>query len=367
MAETKHGYLVLADITGYTGYLAQVELEHAHEILADLLETIVAQFKTVLHISKLEGDAVFANVDEEHLARPESLLELIENTYVAFRQRRDSSQRATTCTCRACQNMHALELKFMVHHGDYIVQSISGIRELVGSDVNLIHRLSKNHISESTGWQAYALFTQKAMQCIDLALEGLHEQDESYEHLGTVSTRTLDLLPRYQALISARRVVIAPEEADLVTVHDFNAPRAIVWDWMMDIHKRNESMGEMGHWKIISRDKGRTGAGAANHCSHGKGASTETILDWRPFEYSTVESADGRVVYREMASFTSLEDDTRTRVESRLKLLKPSPLFIARFMMKREFGRENPYEKWYHKIDDLLARQPAPQVITHKS
>ncbi|MEW5940358.1 MAG: DUF2652 domain-containing protein, partial [Chloroflexota bacterium] len=141
MAETRHGYLVLADISGYTGYLAQVELEHAQEILADLLECIVERFKTALTISKLEGDAVFANVDEEKIPRPESLLELIEATYVEFRRRRDSSLRATTCACRACQSMSSLELKFFVHHGDYMVQSIAGIRELVGSDVNLIHRL----------------------------------------------------------------------------------------------------------------------------------------------------------------------------------------------------------------------------------
>lgn len=61
MAETRHGYLVLADISGYTGYLAQVELEHAHKILTDFLETIVGQFKQALTISKLEGDAVSAN------------------------------------------------------------------------------------------------------------------------------------------------------------------------------------------------------------------------------------------------------------------------------------------------------------------
>ena len=64
MAQTRHGYLVLADISGYTSYLAQVELEHAHEILTDLLETIVEKFKQILTVSKLEGDAVFANVDE---------------------------------------------------------------------------------------------------------------------------------------------------------------------------------------------------------------------------------------------------------------------------------------------------------------
>jgi len=55
--------------------------------LTDLLEIIVDNFKKMTTISKLKGDAVFANVDEENLARPESLLELIEGTYFAVRRR----------------------------------------------------------------------------------------------------------------------------------------------------------------------------------------------------------------------------------------------------------------------------------------
>ena len=357
MAETRHGYLILADISGYTGYLAQVELEHAHEILTDLLETIVGQFRQALTISKLEGDAVFANIDEEKLPRPETLLELIENTYVAFHRRRDGSQRSTTCTCRACQSMNMLELKFFVHHGDYIVQNISGIRELVGSDVNLIHRLMKNHITESTGWKAYALFTQNAMDCTGLQLDGLHSQEETYEHLGTVQTQTLNLLPRYEALTSAQRVVVTPEQADVITDYEFNAPPAQVWDWMMDIQKRNIAMGEMGHWKIISRNQGRTGAGASNHCSHGKGASTETILDWRPFEYSTVETVDGAAMFRESILFTPLDEGRRTSVESRIQMLKPFPVFIARMMVKMEFKKANPYKMWFNKIEELLKKE----------
>ncbi len=56
-SQTQHGYLVLADISGYTSYLAGVEFDHAHEILTDLLDTIVRSFKSLLTIAKLEGDA----------------------------------------------------------------------------------------------------------------------------------------------------------------------------------------------------------------------------------------------------------------------------------------------------------------------
>lgn len=195
-SETQHGYLVLADISGYTSYLAQVELEHANEILTDLLAVIVNQFKQALTISKLEGDAVFANINESGMPNGERLLELIESTYFHFRRRRDASQRQTTCTCRACQSIPSLDLKFFVHHGDYIVQDISGIRELVGSDVNLIHRLTKNHITEQTGWHAYTLFTDRTLEHINIRPEGLHAQTESYEHLGAISTQSMDIHPR---------------------------------------------------------------------------------------------------------------------------------------------------------------------------
>lgn len=357
MTETRHGYLVLADISGYTKYLAQVELEHAHEILTDLLETIVERFKQVLTISKLEGDAVFATIDQENLPRAETLLELIENTYAAFRRRLEGSKRSTTCTCRACQSMDTLELKFFVHHGDYIVQNISGIRELVGSDVNLVHRLMKNHITETTNWKAYALFTQTAIERTRLQLEDLHTQPESYEHLGTIQTQSFNMLPRYEAMVAAQRVVVLPEQADIITAHEFNAPLAKVWDWIMDIQKRNESMGAMGHWKIISRTHGRTSAGAKNHCAHGKGTSIETILDWRPFEYATAETTEGAAMFRDMTLFTSLDEGRRTHVETRLKLFKPAPLFISRIMIKMEFKKMNPYKMWFNKIEALIEEE----------
>ena len=39
---TESACLVIADISGYTGYLAGVELDHAQDILLDLMSTIVS-------------------------------------------------------------------------------------------------------------------------------------------------------------------------------------------------------------------------------------------------------------------------------------------------------------------------------------
>src|SRR6187402_553403 len=99
---TQHGYFVIADISGYTSFVANTELEHSHEILTELLELLVGKFETLMTISKLEGDAIFAYVDEGKVMRGDTLIEFIESAYLAFRDRQISMRRKTTCTCMAC-------------------------------------------------------------------------------------------------------------------------------------------------------------------------------------------------------------------------------------------------------------------------
>jgi class 3 adenylate cyclase len=287
---TQRGYLLLADISGYTSFVAGTELEHSQDILSDLLATLCEKIESLLTIHKLEGDAVFAYSPESKTPRGETLLELIESTYTAFRDNQVSMKRATTCTCRACQNIPSLDLKFIAHYGEYIIQHIRDIKELVGSDVNLVHRLLKNRVSESTGWRAYAMFTQPCLEHMQLNLEDTHEQVESYEHLPQVKTFSLDLHKRYKEIIEARRVFVDKDEADALLVCDFNVSSPVAWDWIQDPMKVNLWAGD-GVWSSGDRPKGRTGTGASNHCAHGDGTtSLHVVLDWRPFEYSTTES-----------------------------------------------------------------------------
>jgi hypothetical protein len=287
--KTQHGYLLLADITGYTSYLSQVELDHAHEILTDLLEAIVHRVKLCMTLSKLEGDAVFAYASETLIPSGERVFELVEDVYVAFRDRVDAIHRRTTCECRACKGIPSLDLKFFVHHGEYMLQHISGITELVGSDVNLIHRLMKNHVSETTGWRAYALFTESALDHIQHRPDDLHPQTENYEHLGDVQTHSYDLHPRYEALLKDRHVLLKAEEAHVSFTVDYPVTPAVLWDWLNDPAKIL-SWSPDRHMVPVLRIGGRTGAGARNHCVHGKKVTMiETVLDWRPFDYFTVQ------------------------------------------------------------------------------
>ncbi|HJQ14862.1 MAG TPA: DUF2652 domain-containing protein [Anaerolineales bacterium] len=201
--KTQTGYLILADISGYTSFVAQTEIEHADMALSFLLETIIEKLSALLTISKLEGDAVFAYVEESKLEEARSLLELIDQTYMAFRDKALTLYAGATCPCRACRALPTLDLKFMVHHGEFIIQQVAGIRDLLGTDVNLLHRLAKNSVSEATGWKGYALFTEQGLEHMQTEKDSFLQQTESYEHLGDVETYIMDMHRRYEEMKSS--------------------------------------------------------------------------------------------------------------------------------------------------------------------
>ena len=198
--KTQTGYLVLADISGYTSYVAQTEIEHADMALSYLLETIVEKIGGLLTIGQLEGDAVFAYAEEGKLKEGKSLLELIDQTYLAFREKALELYAGATCPCRACKALPKLDLKFMVHHGEFLLQRVAGITHLLGTDVNLIHRLAKNRVTESTGWKGYALFTDQGLERMQTDKKAFVQQTESYEHLGEVETYVMDMHVRYKEM-----------------------------------------------------------------------------------------------------------------------------------------------------------------------
>ena len=356
MNETQHGYLLLADISGYTSYVASTELTHSQDILSELLELIIERFIPLLTIAKIEGDAIFAYAPEMKIGRGEAILELIESTYVAFRSRRDAAQRRTTCTCNACRNIPNLDLKFIAHHGDYFIQDIAGIKELVGSDVNLIHRLLKNHVSESKGWRAYALFTEQSLNHLDVQPDGLYKHMESYEHLGKVCTLSMDLHERYKEIMDARRVIIMPDEAYSILEFDYNAPPSVVWEWFNDPHKR-------GQWMTseiipILRPRGRNGTGGRNHCVHGNNqVIVEDVLDMRPYDYFSVSHAPVGLPTKLLMTFRFTEmDSSKTHLLLTFKAEIPhAPEWFKKvfcsFILKTQVMK---FWKLY-SIDDLIA------------
>jgi len=323
--QIQHGYIVLADISGFTSFMEETEIAHSSNILRNIIELIIGHFTPTMDLAEVEGDAVFAYAPAPKVSRGELLLEIIESTYAAFRDRQRTMEHNATCPCKACRSIATLDLKFVTHYGDYILQDVAGKTKPVGSTVNAVHRLLKNSVGKTTGWQGYALFSEKSLEKMGIQPARVHTSQESYEHLGEINTSSINLDERYRQLVEGRRVFLPSEAADVSVAHEFSFSPAAVWDWLSDPDKRTRWM-KGSAWEAVERPKGRTGPAAKNHCTNSN--VLEQILDWRPFDYYTVNLSKG---FLKILITGELEPTTNgTRLKWNIKLEGGLPGWIRR-------------------------------------
>ena len=281
--------LLIADISGYTRYLAGVELDHSQDILADLIGTVVTALRPTFRLAKLEGDAAFVFAPAAKLDGS-LLLDTIERCYFGFRRRRRDVRQATSCPCNACVRIPDLNLKFVVHHGLALRHRIAGRDELLGSDVIVVHRLLKNEVAERLGIGAYVLLTQATADAvaIDPAALGMQPLVETYEHLGEVSTWVHDLERRWQEEEAHKRVFVTPAASWFTVSVATTAPPQLAWEFLTAPGRRPSWQVGVTEVVLAESTGNRRAVGATNHCVHGsEGGVVEEILDWRPYDYLT--------------------------------------------------------------------------------
>lgn len=179
------GALLLADISGYTGFLDAVTTAHhddlfgggavpaAYPLISTLLDGIIEGIRPAFTLAKLEGDAVFAySAGEDALPHGAAVLDCMSRCHAGFRGQLASAQELWSCRCDACIRVADLDLKFVLHAGSFVIQAVGGGHELAGPEVVVVHRLLKNGAAEVLGTRAYALVTAEAMERLGLPAEG---------------------------------------------------------------------------------------------------------------------------------------------------------------------------------------------------
>jgi len=303
LASTESGCLLVADITGYTAYLQATELEHAEDVLADLLETLVSTLAPTFTLSKLEGDAAFSYAPEGRVS-PSLILDTVEVGYFAFRRRLRDIDHATSCDCNACVLIPSLDLKYFVHHGQYVARQIAGTEELTGSDVVLVHRLMKSHAGSALGITGYALYTATTLETfgIDPQILGFSEFTEQLDDIGTVDSYVEDLTTRWAFEKERNRVYLTDTDAHWSKTWELPVSVEIAWDYVTDPEKRLQwSPGITG---FDQQTPGRVTTGSVNHCMHGNEVIVEHIADWRPFSYLTKDYPMGEAEQGDFMRFT---------------------------------------------------------------
>jgi uncharacterized protein YndB with AHSA1/START domain len=325
LARPERGCLALADITGYTAYLAGAELDHAQDVLADLMNVVVGALRPVLKLNKIEGDAAFVYATAGRLTGP-LLLDAVESCFFHFQRRLRDIQHATTCECNACRLIPSLSLKLFAHDGEFVRQRIAGREELAGTDVIAVHRLMKNTVSETLGLRAYALLTEPCIRALGLdeVALGLREHVETYEHIGPVKTFVHDLQARWAEEQDRKRVLVADGRADAAMTRPLPAPPAVVWRYLTSPSQRPR------FWPgttAVSQENpsGRPGLGTTNHCAHGKDVIVEKVVDWRPFDYFTIDFDILGMPLRQTWEFSPDGDGTQVSARMKLRRAKDRP------------------------------------------
>jgi class 3 adenylate cyclase len=196
-------YLLLADISGYTGFMVGVEQAHgvdfsagipaAYSVLGDLLDAVIDGLEPDFAVVKLEGDAVFAAAPAARLdGQGGRVLEKLGAMYRAFIDGRTRAIPASDHVCAACPAVAHLDLKVVLHRGHAVRQTVRSSSDLLGPAVTVAHRLLKNTVRERIGFRPYLFLTNAAATALGLSQVGLAHREE-YPDAGLIQGRILEL------------------------------------------------------------------------------------------------------------------------------------------------------------------------------
>ena len=276
----QEGALVLADMSGYSKFIAQTEVDHSWSILHELLDTMVRSLSGRMDVSQVEGDAILFI---SGLSTPE-VVAAIEGTFVAFHRRLRDMQAVTTCPCSACANISMLKLKFVVHHGKFSRQRLGSVEQLHGTDVIVSHRLLKNSVPS----KEYLLVTDAVLDRLPTGTrDRFTPHTESFD-LGAIPGGYQEIAHLWEEARARERQRVAPEEAQVNSEVTVDAPIDLVHSLMLepDVMQRYLFSDDV---VVIPGARGEE-LGSEFHCHHGGSVVTLRVVSTEPGRELTLYS-----------------------------------------------------------------------------
>lgn len=307
-ATLERGFIVLADLSGFTTFVTETEVRHGTEVVAALLDTVIRRLSPPLEVEEIEGDAVFAVGRERASAGVPAIAPLVEQAYVAFRERRRQIRLNTRCTCRACQSIDDLDLKFVVHYGEFALQRIGRRQKPAGPAVILAHRLLKTAVA---GTRAWLLLTRPAYERAGLGVDdpGFERRQLDCGPLGVVDVHVAPLEAAWHRH-SDTSTSIDPHSSLFVREYRFPTRPEILWNWLTlpELRRRYEP-GAMAIGEADTDPRS-----VKFRCDHGAFKVLETVRDWRPHQSCTRDTLIQPFGIPLRATWTLTEENDKTRL-----------------------------------------------------
>ncbi len=151
--------IFIPDISGFTQFVNETEINHAKHIIEELLEVLIDSNEIGLQLSEVEGDALLF-YRKGNAPTAAELLAQIQKMYVNFHGHLKKYELHRICSCGACCHANSLRLKFIAHFGEIAEKQVKDRQKLFGRDVITAHRLLKNKLDSDE----YSLFSNNLVR-----------------------------------------------------------------------------------------------------------------------------------------------------------------------------------------------------------
>lgn len=145
------GLLFIPDISGFTKFVNETDIEHSSLIIQELLETLINTNRSGLEVSEIEGDAILFYKFGEAPTMSD-LYRQVEVMFCEFHKHLIQYDNTRFCQCRACKSAVGLTLKVITHYGEFTGYNVKNFNKLIGKDVIVAHQLLKNDIDQHEYW-----------------------------------------------------------------------------------------------------------------------------------------------------------------------------------------------------------------------
>lgn len=145
------GLIFIPDISGFTRFVNEMEIDHSRHIISELLEVLVESNSIGLEISEIEGDAILFYKYGEAPSL-EDIYKQVEIMFCSFHQHLKYYDQRKLCHCQACEGAADLTLKVVTHYGEFTGYSVKNFNKLIGKDIIVAHQLLKNDVEKHEYW-----------------------------------------------------------------------------------------------------------------------------------------------------------------------------------------------------------------------
>ncbi len=247
----QNALLFVPDISGFTQFINDRQIQHNHRIIAELLEILIESNRLNLKVNEIEGDAIlFYRLGESPSV--DEIVEQSKNMYVEFHRHLKKYGVSRICNCAACNTAGRLTLKTVAHYGSFSIQKIQNKEKLFGPDVIKVHRLLKNDVPDHEYILLTESITGESIQTDnDKNWVSWNKGSASYD-VGEVNYKYASLQPVYSQVPEPELhgVKMYRSKSPIVYNIEIYSPMDVVYEALIDLNQRVQWMAGLKAVKI---------------------------------------------------------------------------------------------------------------------